>query len=193
MDDPLVRLSHDRGRARDKTDPWANLCVVSTVDADHTPQSRVVVLRDLEGRLAIFVNGSSPKHAEVAQTKHQAVLIYLASIGVQYRLTTTLEAVPRAIVAASWLERPRIPKVMDYLYEQGTPQSARIESRDALMARFAALDAQLAADVTAPDAALGYYLVADQIERLELAGDRPHMRIHFQRTGRSWRATTLIP
>ena len=187
-----MQLHHDRGRARDKADPWANLCVVSTVDANQIPQSRVVVLRDIAAQLAIFINGTSPKHAEFAHATHQAVLVYLASIGVQYRLRVTLDPVPPETVAASWLERPRIPKLLDHLYEQGAPQSSRV-ARDVFMARFAALDAQLPADVTAPAQALGYYLAPAEVERLELAGDRPHMRIHYQRTTSGWHATTLIP
>jgi pyridoxamine 5'-phosphate oxidase len=193
MNDPLLQLAHDRGRARDKADPWANLCVVSTIDANQLPQSRVVVLRDVAERLAVFINGTSPKHTEFTYATHQAVLVYLSSIGVQYRLTTTVEAVPRAIVAASWLDRPRIPKVMDHLYENIAPQSSHIESREAFMARFATLDAQMADDVTAPDQALGYYLTVDRLERLELAGDRPHTRIAYRRTPSGWHAATLIP
>lgn len=193
MNDPLTLLADDRTRARDSRDPWANLCVLATIDEARNPQARVVVLRDVERRFAIFINGTSPKHGELALSRRHAVLVYLASLGVQYRLTVLLEPVPQAIVHASWLERPRIPKVMDWLYERFQPQSADVASRDELMDQFADLDRELPKDVGAPSKAVGYYLNAESAERLELAGDRPHTRVRYQRSGAVWRATHLIP
>jgi pyridoxamine 5'-phosphate oxidase len=193
MNDPLAQLADDRTRARDTNDPWANLCVVATIDAEHNPQARVVVLRDLERRFAIFINATSPKHHELSLSRRHAVLVYLASLGVQYRLTVLLEPVAPAIVHASWAERPRIPKVMDWLYEHFRPQTSEVASRDEFMDRFADLDRQLSTDVSAPSTAVGYFLIVEQAERLELAGDRPHTRVRYRRNGTVWQATHLLP
>ena len=193
MFDPLTLLADDRRKARAAGDPWANLCVLATIDAQQTPQARVVVLRDLEQRLAVFTNATSPKYAQLGNSQHQAVLVYLASLGVQYRLTVSLEPVPTALVRQSWLERPRIPKVMDWLYERFQPQSSAVPSRNDLVERYTAIDAQLAANVEAPAGALGFYLVAERIERLELAGDRIHARTSYQRDGAIWHANELVP
>jgi pyridoxamine 5'-phosphate oxidase len=193
MLDPIALLKNDRARARDARDPWANLCVLATVDADHNPQARVVVLRDVEHRFAVFVNGTSPKCTELQRSQHQSVLLYLASLAVQYRLRVTLESVPTAIVHASWLERPRIPKVMDWLYEQVQPQSAPLDSRQHLMDHYAHVDEGLAENATAPPNAIGYYLTIDRIDRLELSGDRPHSRTLFRQIASAWHATTLVP
>jgi pyridoxamine 5'-phosphate oxidase len=193
MQDPVVLLRSDRARAREAGDPWANLCVLATVDADHDPQARVVVLRDIERRFAVFVNGTSPKCAELPCSEHQVVLVYLASLAVQYRLRVALEPVPTTIVHASWLERPRIPKVMDWLYEQVQPQSTALASRQRLMDHYGEVDESLADNATAPPNALGYYLIVDRVDRLELSGDRPHSRTLFQQTPSGWRTTTLVP
>lgn len=193
MIDPLVLLANDRNRARGAADPWANLCVLSTVDSTGNPQSRVVVLRDIERRLAVFINGTSPKHAQLPNSNHHAVLVYFASLGVQYRLTVEFEAVPDTIVRKSWLERPRIPKVMDWLYEQGRAQSSEVASRDVIVDRYTEIDETLPKSVEAPSQAVGYYLVVEQIERLELAGDRIHSRQRYRRAGSRWQPTELIP
>jgi pyridoxamine 5'-phosphate oxidase len=193
MQDPVALLRNDRARARDAGDAWANLCVLATVDADRNPQARVVVLRDIERRFAVFINGTSPKCAELQRSKRQAALVYLASLAVQYRLDVRLEPVPAEIVRSSWLERPRIPKVMDWLYERIQPQSTPLESRQHLMDHYAAVDESLAENVTAPPNALGYYLVIDRIDRLELSGDRPHSRTAFKHTASGWHTTTLVP
>jgi pyridoxamine 5'-phosphate oxidase len=193
MQDPITLLRNDRARARDAGDAWASLCVLATVDADRVPQARVVVLRDIDERFAVFVNGTSPKCIEMEESAHQTVLVYLASLAVQYRLAVTLEPVPAAIVRASWLERPRIPKVMDWLYERVQRQSTPLASRQHLMDHYATIDSQLPEDVTAPPNALGYYLIAERVDRLELAGDRPHSRSAFERYAGGWRTSTLVP
>lgn len=193
MIDPLALLANDRNRARGAADPWANLCVLSTVDPAGNPQSRVVVLRDIEQRLAVFINGTSPKHAQLPNSNHHAVLVYFASLGVQYRLTVVFESVPDTIVRKSWLERPRIPKVMDWLYEQGRAQSSEVDSREIIVDRFKELDGTLPGSVDAPSQAVGYYLLVEQVERLELAGDRIHSRQRYRRMGSRWQHKELIP
>jgi pyridoxamine 5'-phosphate oxidase len=191
--DPLALLANDRNRARGAADPWANLCVLSTVDSAGNPQSRVVVLRDIEQRLAVFINGTSPKHEQLPNSNRHAVLVYFASLGVQYRLTVEFEAVPGTIVRRSWLERPRIPKVMDWLYEQGRAQSSEVDSREVLIDRYTQVDETLPKSVEAPSQAVGYYLVIEQVERLELAGDRVHSRQRYRRVGGRWQPAELIP
>ena len=193
MFDPLTLLADDRAKARAAGDAWANLCVLATVDARQIPQARVLVLRDLERRLALFINATSPKHEQIGQSQNHAVLVYLASLGVQYRLTVSFEPVPTAIVRKSWLDRPRIPKVMDWLYEQFQPQSSPVASREHLAERYAAIDAQLTANVEAPAGALGLYLVPEHVERLELASDRIHARTAYRRERDTWHTSELIP
>ena len=111
--DPLGRLHKDRRQARKLQDPWAELCVVSTVAAGGEPSARVLVVRELNlgtrttspsapqsddrhtraanPALGIFVNASSPKVDEFSRSSTVAVLIYLPSVMVQYRLRCTLK------------------------------------------------------------------------------------------------------
>jgi len=191
--DPLGLLANDRQKARASADPWANLCVLSTTDASGDPQARVVVLRELDQRFAIFVNGTSPKHSQLPNSQRHCVLAYFASLGVQYRLTVTFESVPATIVRRSWLERPRIPKVMDWFYERVQPQSTVIASSHVIGERYAKLDESLPTSVEAPAAALGYFLVVEQVERLELAGDRIHSRQRYRSEGSGWQVSELVP
>jgi pyridoxamine 5'-phosphate oxidase len=193
MDDPLSLLADDRKKARTANDPWASLCVLATVDTNGAPQARVLVLREVGARLALFINGTSPKHAELQSAAQHAVLVFLASQGVQYRLSVVLEPLPSEIVRRSWLDRPRIPKVMDWLYEKDRPQSSTVPSREHLLRTFTELDAQLPANVEAPANALGYYIDITRLERLELANDRVHSRRRFERDSANWTATELIP
>jgi pyridoxamine 5'-phosphate oxidase len=191
--DPFALLASDRAHARAARDPWADLCVLATVEGTQ-PHARTLVLRDVDSRPAIFINETSPKHAQIRATPDVTVLVYLASRGVQYRLQGVLEPIAREIVHAHWRARPRIPKVMDYFYRESSPQSTVIHSREALESGHATIDARLGEDPHAPDEASGHFIVASTVERLVLASDRIHDRVRFRRAAdESWVREILVP
>ena len=191
MTDPLVRLAEDRATARDREDAWANLCAVATVTGTGEPTVRVLVLREVDDRLAIFVNATSPKVSEFARSPTVAAMTYLPSISVQYRLQCGLERMPAETVHAAWRMRPPVPKRMDWLY--GThPQSSPMPGRPALLKRLEAL--ALPDPLVAPDSAVGYFLEPVTVERLDLASDSGvHDRRCYARAGQGWVETVLVP
>lgn len=170
-------------------DPNANLCACATVAAGE-PQVRMLVLREVDGRFALFVNRSSPKHAEFAESAHVQLLVYLPSLAVQYRLTCGLAAMPLAVVHASWRRRPLVPRQLDWLYAE-RPQSSPLPSAAWLDAALAAGGAP-SADA-APASALGYYLVPHGVERLLLRQDGPHDRRRYTLADGAWRSEALMP
>jgi pyridoxamine 5'-phosphate oxidase len=190
--DPLARFAADRARARAAGDPWADLCVLATYSGTGT-DARTLVLRDVDARPAVFTNATSPKHAQFSTYPDIAVLVYLASVGVQYRMNGVLEPIQRHVVHHHWRARPRIPKVMDWLYREHAPQSAAVPSREALEAAHDALHRRLGEDLHAPEEATGHYIVARVIERLELARDRIHDRVRYRLDGDAWRHEILVP
>lgn len=190
--DPLTWLVSDRAKARTANDPWANLCVLTTVDRG-LPQARVLVLRDIQDRLAVFLNATSPKQRQIAANAQVSVLTFLASCGVQYRIAATTTPIPQSVVHGSWRDRPRIPKVMDWLYHHHAPQSTVVSSRDALKSMYETVHATLAADPDAPPGAIGYFIDPYEVERLQLAGDDIHSRERFSLADERWRRDVLIP
>jgi pyridoxamine 5'-phosphate oxidase len=192
VDDPLVLLKRDREIAKRAGDPWASLCVLATYSGER-PEARTLVLRDLDERLAIFVNRSSPKSLQIDRHPEVAVLVYLATANVQYRLNGLLDPVAEHVVHANWRARPRIPKVLDWLYRHHLPQSARVSSRETLEALHREVSNRVGDDPTAPDDAIGYFIDPSSIERLELATDRLHDRRRFTRTKSGWSIDILVP
>lgn len=194
----MALLRADRAAARAQDDPHANLCVLASV-AGGEPQVRTLVLRDVDAppmaavpdsssRLGIFVNRHSPKHGEFAQSQGVAVLVYLPSLGVQYRLRCALKAIPQAIVHANWQLRPPTPKRLDWLYAQH-PQGSVVESRRKLEAL---LDSPL--PEAAPNSAVGYYLAPNTVDRLHL--NQPnglHDRRRYERRDGVWQEAVLVP
>ena len=185
---PLRRLREDRARARELNDPYAELCALATVDSQRNPQVRTLVLRDLDERLAVFINDSSPKWPSMDRV---AAVLFLASLDIQYRLECRTEPVPAQTVKASWQLRPEIPKRLDWLYEERR-QSSRLESREQLLAELAA--APVPDPLVAPDSARGLYLVPHRIERLDVSHDSGvHDRRLWSLTEGAWLERVLVP
>ena len=190
--DPYAELLADRAQARAARDPCANLCVTATVDADGQAQARTLVLRDLDTRLAIFCNETSPKWREISDGSRIAIIVFLPSSNLQYRMRCTTEPVPAALVQESWQLRPEAAKRMDWFYTLTAPQSTPMMSRDRLLDECAKLP--LPEPLTAPDTARGMYVVPEIIERLDL--NQPngiHDRRRFERQGDAWVETVLVP
>ena len=191
MIDPLAWFAEDRARARERDDAWANLCAVATVTGTGEPAVRVLVLREVDDRLGVFVNDTSPKAGEFAQSGTVAVLTYLPSLTVQYRLQCALERMPPETVHAAWQMRPAVPKRMDWLYAV-RPQSSPVTDRAALLDALEA--APLPEPLVAPETAAGYFLEPVTVERLDLAGDGGvHDRRQYRREPPGWVETTLVP
>ncbi len=194
MADPIAWLRAEREEARRKRDPNANLCVLATVDGGE-PQARMLVLRDMPAdasgerlRLGLFLNRSSPKFGQLAQSASQAVLVYLPSLSVQYRLRCTLAEIPGEVVRRNWLQRPLAAKRQDWLYERH-PQGSALASRQQLVDLLSAPSAD-----TAPDSALGYLLEINRVERLQVnQPDGIHDRRRFTLNDGEWREEVLVP
>jgi pyridoxine/pyridoxamine 5'-phosphate oxidase len=190
--DPLGLLLRDRQTAREREDPCANLCTLANVDGDGLPQARTLVLREIERRLAVFVNATSPKFPFLDDAT-VSVVVWLPSISIQYRLACATTLVEPAVVAQSWQLRPDPPKHMDWFYTQQQSQSSPIESREALLERLAGQ--ALPEPLVAPDTARGFYLEPRLIERLDLAQDNGihDRRRYLPGNPGGWRETVLVP
>ena len=171
----------------------ANLSVLASVDAGE-PEARTMVLRDLEPApsappsFGLFVNRTSPKFQEFRQSSTVAIVVYLPSLAVQYRLRGSLEPLPEGLVRASWQLRPPIPKRMDWLYEDH-PQSSVIDSREELVDLLHGPEPS-----SAPESAIGFRLMPEVVERLDLdTEDGVHDRRRYTFDGQSWSEEVLVP
>jgi len=189
VSDPLRRLADDRQMARERNDPCAGLCTLANLDGSGWPESRTLVLRDLEDRLAVFVNATSPKFQHLDRV---AVVVWLPSLNVQYRLRCLTEPVPQGLVAHSWQLRPDPPKHMDWLYTLRRAQSSPIDSREDLLEELAGLD--LTEPLTAPETARGFFLLPQLIERLNLGMENGvHDRRRYRLGNPTWTEEVLVP
>ncbi|MXW53208.1 MAG: hypothetical protein F4X44_08740 [Gammaproteobacteria bacterium] len=188
--DPLRILSDDRAHAASLRDPLRDRCFLATVNEDGNPEVRTLVLRDVEGCMGIFANGSSPKCQQVGNSSTVSILMYFESIGVQYRVQTELRPMATEIVQEMWQKRPDVSKKLDYLYET-FPQSSSARNREQLLS----LLEEMPVPRVAPMTAKGFYFEpVHSVERLLLdQSDGLHVRTLFERVEESWRAQQIVP
>jgi pyridoxamine 5'-phosphate oxidase len=190
--DPVALLRSDRARAAAAQDPCANLCTVASVDQHGHPHARTLVLRDVEGALAVFSNRTSPKWSQLDGPVPVAVVVWLPVLNLQYRLRCATRPVPAAIVHASWQLRPAIPKRLDWFYTHQRPQGAPVADRMQLLADLA--NVVLPEPLVAPHTAGGLYLEPFVVDRLDLAQpDGIHDRRHFEFRDDGWFETVRVP
>lgn len=190
IEDPLALLSHDRSEAHRTNDPLVDRCVLGTVDRKGYAALRTLVLREIDDRLALFYNRTSTKHVELMKGGQRgSLLIFLPSIGVQYRMESRFEEIPRSVIEEHWQLKPDAAKRMDSIYERH-PQSTVIDDFDAFETLFAAT----VAPRKSPPNGYGVFIVAEVVERLELRSDpQMHGRKIYRREGNDWRVHHLVP
>ena len=192
VENPIDLLHQDREHARSLNDPMVDLASIATVNKHGEPQCRTLVLRTIKNRLAIFVNQTSPKYQEFKLSKTTAVMVYLPSLSVQYRLACKLSKIDPNIVRYHWNLRPEISKQLDWLYENETyPQSSQIESSELLQM----LLLKIPQSQQAPDSAVGFYLDVCRVEQLQLKAQRKvfHRLLFSLQDHGGWNVGYIVP
>ncbi|MCE2437489.1 MAG: hypothetical protein J4F97_05705, partial [Pseudomonadales bacterium] len=161
---------------------------LSTSDTGGEPHARVDVLRRFGERFGFFCHGSGSKVREFANAGTAAAVVYLPSLGIQYRAACECEQIPPSIVHAQWLQRRELSKRLDVLYET-RPQGSGVESLDWIRAQLL----RISTPERAPATSVGFYLEPIGIDRLSLADDGVHDRRLFRWSDGAWSESVLMP
>ena len=192
----MALLAADRERAKVERDPLANLCVLATVDGEGAPALRTLVVRGVDARaVQVFINRNSPKWAELRASGRFELLCYYPGLGLQYRLRGRVADHDLDAVRASWARKPYRTKLVDWYYEHERPQSAPLESREALVAGHRRMQERYPdpESVPVPDGVRGLDLVVERMERLDLNALPVHERRAFSRVDGAWEEVALVP
>jgi len=194
---PIIdEIRAHRIKAFESKDNNAPVCFLATNDVQGQPQVRTLVLREINDTdLTLFINASSPKWEQLQSNPQCQVLLWYATLNIQYRITGKAELLPTSAITDNWHKRPHRAKVLDYFYDTVAPQSSTMASRDALLERFGEINRKLSPEALQPSpAALGIRILLEQIERLDLTEDGlPHLRQRFDFSDEGWSETTLVP
>ncbi|WP_058533376.1 pyridoxamine 5'-phosphate oxidase [Legionella saoudiensis] len=170
-------------------DPTA--VVLSTVDGNGLPDSRVVLLKGLEGGNYIFyTNYQSNKAMQLQKTPYAALNFYWPQMARQVRIRGKVQKVSPEQSDAYFSSRP----VKSQFSAIASPQSHEISSREMLEKALNDLIQQHGQKpIIRPEYWGGYMVIPDEIEFWQGRDNRLHDRIHYYRQEGNWLHHRLAP
>jgi pyridoxamine 5'-phosphate oxidase len=167
-----------------------NAMSVATVAKTGRPSSRIVLLRQWDGRGFVFyTNYGSRKGDELAAQPFAALLFWWGALERQIRIEGAVERVLDVESDAYFASRPRGHRLSAW----ASQQSAVVSDRVALEQAMTGADARFPADVPRPPFWGGYRIVPDRFEFWQGRPNRVHDRIAYSRTDDGWTITRLAP
>lgn len=163
---------------------------LATATSDGAPSVRMVLLKGVDDRgFTFFTNYDSRKGRELAENPRAALLFYWPGPGRQVRVEGSVEKVSAAESDAYFATRPRGGQIAALASRQSEP----LESREALEARFAELDAAYPNEVPRPAHWGGFRLVPETYEFWQHRDNRMHDRLRYRRDAGAWVIERLSP
>jgi pyridoxamine 5'-phosphate oxidase len=172
--------------------PEPHAMVLSTVDAQGSPGSRVVLLRDygVERGFVFYTNYNSRKGKELGMHPKASLLFFWPSLERQIRIEGEVAQVSEAESDAYFASRPRGSQLGAWASEQSEP----VPNRTFLEDRIAEAETRFAGkEVPRPPHWGGFRLMAHSMEFWQGRRSRLHDRIHYQLNQTTWRIERLSP
>lgn len=169
----------------------SNAMGLSTLDASGAPDSRMVLLKDVDTRgFTFYSNRESAKGQELAAAPVAALLFHWKSLRRQVRVRGVVEPVTAAEADAYFATRARESRIGAWASDQSRPLPDRAALEAAVARETARFDG---ADVPRPEHWSGWRVVPQAVEFWRDRPFRLHDRLLFQRQGEGWRRTRLQP
>lgn len=193
MRDPFLQFDCWLGEAFDAGVPDPNAMVLATCDGAARPSLRTVLLKAVDGTgFSFYTNYQSRKGAELLKNPQASVLFFWPQLHRQVRISGTVSKTSRVGAEAYFGERPRESR----LAALASAQSTVLESREALMARYAEVEAAYAGkEIPCPDYWGGYCLKPESFEFWQGQPNRLHDRLlyAFNASTSAWSLCRLAP
>lgn len=169
----------------------SNAMTLATVDADGTPDARIVLLKDVDARgFTFYSNQESAKGMELAACASAALVFHWKSLRRQVRVRGPVEPVSPEEADAYFTSRARESRIGAWASDQSRPLSDRQALIDAVAEQTARFEGE---DVPRPDRWTGWRVRPLAIEFWRDRPFRLHDRLRFVRAGEAWRRERLWP
>jgi pyridoxamine 5'-phosphate oxidase len=176
-------------RAHEPNDP--NAMALSTVDADGAPDSRMVLLKDIDGRgLTFYSNTESAKGLQLAGNASVALLFHWKTLRRQVRVRGTVEPVTLAEADAYFASRARESRIGAWASNQSRPLPDRATLEAAVARETERFEG---VEPPRPPHWTGWRVVPRSVEFWRDRPYRLHDRLRFDRSGDAWTRTRLQP
>ncbi|MEQ8523526.1 pyridoxamine 5'-phosphate oxidase [Gracilimonas sp.] len=171
--------------------PEPNAMTLATVDANHKPHSRIVLLKGLEDDSFIFyTNYVSDKGKELEQNPNASLCFMWLELERQVRIDGKVEKLPKEESEAYFQQRP----YKSQLGALASNQSAEVPNRAFLEKKFEELEKKYPeGKVPMPETWGGYRVIPEAIEFWQGRRSRLHDRVKYELTGEKWNIKRLSP
>lgn len=193
-DDPfaIVRNWLAEAEASEPNDP--NAMALATVDDDGMPDSRMVLLKDvdgsgMDGSFVFYTNYESAKGMQIAATCKAAFVIHWKSLRRQIRVRGTVSREEGEQADAYYASRALQSRLGAWASKQSRP----LESRAALMAAAAKQGVIQGTNPRRPPFWGGFRITPVQIEFWADGKFRLHDRFRWDKQETAWSVTRLSP
>lgn len=192
--DPLIAFSEHLQTAAGVDDPNATFGVLTTLDSQGAPASRMVTLRQVTAQsLTLNINALSPKAEHLRANGHWELLCFLPSLKVQYRFRGEASFFSDLALQREWQAKPRNSRLADIYHATVRQQSSILPDRHTLLDEIAMLSQDTAIHCK-PDSVVNLLLSPTWIEQwVGSPKDRLHHRRVYCWDQVLWRLQTLVP
>ena len=176
-------------RAHEPNDP--NAMALATVDADGAPDSRMVLLKDIDARgLTFYSNTESAKGLQLAGNPSVALLFHWKSLRRQVRVRGTVQPVAAEEADAYFASRARESRIGAWASNQSRPLPDRATLEAAVARETERFEG---VEPPRPSHWTGWRVVPRSVEFWRDRPYRLHDRLRFDRSGDGWTKTRLQP
>ena len=169
----------------------ANAMALSTVDAAGSPDSRMVLLKDVDDRgFTFYSNSESAKGRQLTGHDRAALLFHWKSLRRQVRVRGSIESVTPAEADAYFASRARESRIGAWASDQSRPLADRAALEQAVARETARFEGH---EVPRPGHWTGWRVIPDHVEFWRDRPFRLHDRLRFDRVGDDWSRTRLQP
>lgn len=176
------------------SDPdYANSMVLSTVNSEQMPDSRIVLLKNVShGGFTFYTNYNSKKGQDIKNNPNASLLFFWKELERQVRIQGTLEFVPEYMSEHYFDSRPFESKVGACISNQSSP----VESRKYMEEMFTEqLHKYEGKKIDRPTSWGGYMLIPKKFEFWQGRDNRLHDRIQYEKNvnQKAWSIKRLMP
>ena len=168
----------------------ANAFVLSTVNSNGVPSSRVLLLRDATKKgFSFFTNYSSRKSQEIELNPNVCMNFFWPEMERQVRINGSISRLSEQESDDYFNSRPYESRIGAWC----SPQSQVIESREVFENKIQELKKKYPNEVPRPENWGGYTIVPNEIEFWQGRASRLHDRFLYNKEGENWTINRLAP
>jgi len=169
-----------------------NAMTLATVDANHKPSARIVLLKEYDQNgFVFFTNYNSKKGLDMLINKNVALVFFWKELERQVRIEGTVEKVSEGVSDAYFNSRPEMSRIGAW----ASPQSNIIPSREILETNFQNYQTEFEKkEINRPPHWGGYIVKPELIEFWQGRSSRLHDRIVYGKdSDNEWKINRLAP